>query len=48
MIKEIVTMLSAVEHDGITENIDIARGLYKLPDSISEAWKQHKLKKKWQ
>jgi hypothetical protein len=40
MIQEIITMLQFSDHCGISENVDIAKGKYKLHTSIKKAIKQ--------
>tara|TARA_R100001440_G_scaffold51328_1_gene71309 strand:- start:1812 stop:1964 length:153 start_codon:yes stop_codon:yes gene_type:complete len=46
MIKNILELLPFVE-DG-TENIKIAKGKYKLPETFREGYKQFKKELKWQ
>ena len=46
MIKDIIELLQYVE--GETENIKIAQGKYKLPETIKEGYKQIKKKIKCQ
>jgi hypothetical protein len=46
MIKNILELLPFVE-DG-TENIKIAKGKYKLPETFKEGYKQFKNELKWQ
>jgi len=46
MIKQIIQLLPHVE--GETENIRIAKGKYKLPETIKEGYKQIKRDLKWQ
>jgi hypothetical protein len=46
MIKDIIELLQFV--DGETENIKIAKGKYKLPETIKEGYKQIKKKIKCQ
>jgi hypothetical protein len=46
MIKTIIQMLEIAE--GQTENIRIAQGKNKYPNSISEVWKQFKKELRWQ
>lgn len=40
MIKEIITLLKECPEE--TENIKIAKGKYKLPETIMEGWKVFK------
>lgn len=42
MIKHILDMLKISDFYGKSEYIDIAKGKYKIPGSISEAYKQGK------
>jgi hypothetical protein len=42
MIKQIIAMLKISEFYGVSENIDIAKGKYKIPKSLKEAIKQGK------
>jgi hypothetical protein len=46
MIKEILDILELA--DGETENIKIAQGKYKLPETLKEGLKQIKNEYKWQ
>lgn len=46
MIKTIIEMLDYA--DGETENIQIAQGKYKLPETLKEGLKQIKNEYKWQ
>ena len=45
MIKNIIDLLQVVEGD--TENIRIAQGKYKLPETLKEGYKQIKRDLKW-
>lgn len=45
MIREIVEFLNLDDFYGESENIDIAKGKYKVPMGLKEAWKQ---RKRWQ
>ena len=45
MIKNIIDFLQVVEGD--TENIKIAQGKYKLPETLKEGYKQIKRDLKW-
>ena len=45
MIKEILEILELAE--GETENIKIAQGKYKLPETFKEGFKQIKNEYKW-
>jgi len=46
MIKDIIELLQFVE--GETENIRIAQGKHKLPETIKEGYNQIKRDLKWQ
>jgi len=45
MIKQIIEILHEVEAD--TENIRIAKGKYKLPETIKEGYKVFRQELKW-
>jgi hypothetical protein len=47
MIDNILKLLEIQEYYGMSKNIDIAKGINKLPSTISEGWKQHKRAKAW-
>ena len=48
MIKEVLDLLEIIKHtDGETENIRIAQGRDKLPETFKEAWKQFKEESRW-
>ena len=40
MLKNIIELLRLSEWYGISENVDIAKGKYKLNTSVKESWKQ--------
>ena len=42
MIKNIIAMLKISDFYGVSENIDIAKGKYKIPKGFKEAVKQGK------
>lgn len=42
MIRQILDMLTIDEFYGISENIDIAKGKYKIPSNLKEVVKQTK------
>lgn len=42
MIKDIINLLMMSEHYGISKNIDLAKGMYSMPNSFSDAYKQVK------
>jgi hypothetical protein len=44
MLKLLIELLRVDEFTGISENIDIAKGQYKLNTSVKESWKQAKRK----
>tara|TARA_R110000851_G_scaffold40244_4_gene101626 strand:- start:2723 stop:2866 length:144 start_codon:yes stop_codon:yes gene_type:complete len=46
MIKDIIDLLHVV--DGDTENIKIAKGKYKLAETLKEGYNQIKRDLKWQ
>ncbi len=46
MIKNILELLPFVDDE--TENIKIAKGKYKLPETLREGYKQLKKELKWQ
>jgi len=48
MIDLILKMLDLDEMVGVSKEIDIAKGVNKLPLTFKEAWKQHKRIKEWQ
>jgi hypothetical protein len=44
MIKNIIEMLKLDDHFGISENIEIAKGKYKLESNIKKMYKHEKRK----
>ena len=42
MLDKIIEMLKLTDHYGISEEIEIAKGKYKLTDNIKEVYKQEK------
>jgi len=42
MIQQIITMLQFSDHFNVSENVDIAKGKYKLHTSLRKAIKQAK------
>mgnify|MGYP001367229371 FL=1 len=44
MIKNIVDMLKLDDHFGISENVEIAKGKYKLESNVKKIYKQEKRK----
>ena len=45
MIKEIIQLLNTNDFYNKSEIIDIAKGKYKVPLSVKEAWNQRKRRK---
>lgn len=48
MIDLILKILDLDEMVGVSKEIDIAKGVNKLPLTFKDAWKQHKRIKGWQ
>jgi len=48
MLKNIIELLKTDNFYGISENIDIAKGKYKAPETIKEGIKNAKRRLKWQ
>lgn len=46
MIDNILKMLKISKYYGISENIEIAKGKYKIPNSIKEVFEQARRKNK--
>tara|TARA_R100001509_G_scaffold129478_1_gene82841 strand:+ start:195 stop:347 length:153 start_codon:yes stop_codon:yes gene_type:complete len=44
MIKNIIDMLKLDDHFGISENVEIAKGKYKLESNVKKIYKQEKRK----
>jgi len=44
MIKNIIDMLKLDDHYGISENVEIAKGKYKLESNVKKIYKQEKRK----
>lgn len=44
MIKNIIDMLKLDNHFGISENVEIAKGKYKLESNVKKIYKQEKRK----
>ena len=42
MLDKIIEMLKLTEHYGVSEEIEIAKGKYKLSDNLKEIYKQKK------
>lgn len=47
MIELILKLLSTDDFYGKSKNIDIAKGVNKLPLTLKEGWGQYKRNKKW-
>ena len=45
MIKQIMSMLNALDHYGQSETIEIAKGKYELPKTFSAAFEQ--IRRQW-
>lgn len=48
MINALIQLLQMDDFDGVSENVDIAKGKYKLNTTVKESWKQAKRKFEWQ
>tara|TARA_R100001163_G_scaffold37497_1_gene28658 strand:+ start:372 stop:530 length:159 start_codon:yes stop_codon:yes gene_type:complete len=48
MIDNILELLNTNDYFGVSENIEIAKGKYKIPKTIKEKRKQLKREKQWQ
>ena len=46
MIEKIIEMLKLTDHFGISEEIEIAKGKYKLTDNLKEIYKQEQVRRK--
>lgn len=46
MLETIISLLNIDHYYGVSENIEIAKGKYKLPMSFKEGWEQRKRAKK--
>ena len=44
MIKNIIDMLKLDDHFGISDNVEIAKGKYKLESNVKKIYKQEKRK----
>jgi hypothetical protein len=42
MIKDIINLLSMSDYYGVSNKVDTAKGMYKVPNSYKEAGKQIK------
>lgn len=47
MIKQILAMLSSLDHYGKSELIEIAKGKYELPTTFKKGWNQIKRNYQW-
>lgn len=45
MMKQIIDLLNEEEYYGVSKNVDIAKGMYKIPYMWKDGWKQ--LKRIW-
>ena len=48
MIGLLLDMLELDTHIGVSKNVDIAKGINKMPNSLKEGWAQYKRMKAWQ
>lgn len=48
MVSLIIKMLDVADFEGISENIDVAKGKNKMQTSLKGAWRQRKRTKAWQ
>jgi hypothetical protein len=51
MIKNIIELLNAKEHFGLSERVEIAKGKYQLPNTWKDVWykiKRHSKQSSWQ
>ncbi len=46
MIDNIIFLLNLDPYYGVSENIEIAKGKYKLPQTFREGWEQRKRRRK--
>lgn len=46
-MKEIIELLQVSDYYGISENVDIAKGKYKIPNTWKDTWKLIK-RRLWQ
>ena len=44
-MNELIEMLQIGNHYGVSKNIDIAKGINKMPQTFKEGWKQYKRRK---
>lgn len=47
MIGLIIDILNKDDYYGVSETVDIAKGVNELPTSFNKAWKQRKRKRAW-
>jgi len=48
MIRNIVELLKIHDHKNVSEEVEIAKGKYKINSSIKDIYKQRKRSYKWQ
>ena len=48
MIDLLLNMLELDGHFMVSKNVDIAKGINKMPQSFKEGWQQRKRAKAWQ
>ena len=48
MLKQIIELLRESDYYGIADEIEVAKGTYKLPETIKEGIKNIKRRKQWQ
>lgn len=46
MIGKIIELLKITEYYGISENVEIAKGKYKIPNSVKEVFEQARRQKR--
>ncbi len=46
MLDNIILLLALEDYEGVSENIDIAKGKYKMPQTFQEGWQQRKRSKR--
>ncbi len=47
MISNILELLELHDYKGVSKNIDMAKGINKLPLTFKQGWKQYKRQKAW-
>lgn len=48
MIENIIDLLALNKYIGVSKEIDIAKGVNKMPQTFKEGWEQYKRKRAWQ